>query len=92
VALRARAIEPESSRELINAKVGRARTRPPRRNFVVLRASNRLLGLGSGRKLASLKANPGRPKPLNSGLPNTRGSISNLHCQGPRKVHVFLGF
>jgi hypothetical protein len=71
------------------------RTRPKAKfltNLLDLRASNRLLGLGSGRKLDSLKANLGMAKPLKSGLPNTRSSISNLHCQGPRKSLDFFGF
>jgi hypothetical protein len=57
-----------------------------------LRASNRLFGFGCGRKLDPRTVSLGRPKPLNSCLPNARIFISNLLCLGQEKRWFSLVF
>jgi hypothetical protein len=60
--------------------------------FEGLRASRIEVEGDFRRNFDSLKFELVEVKPANSGLPNTRGSISNLHSQGPRNRFSFLGF
>jgi hypothetical protein len=92
VAVTASALEPNPVTDAVNASRGKPKPRKTLWKRLVLRASNRDFGFGSGRNLVSLKARRGRPKPLKRSLRNTRKFISNLLCLGSRKTLIFLGF